>query len=62
MKTVRHPLVSPSLGTQRELVSLHYGEAGLLYARVHQRYATRDMAIAKVAGAVAFRTGNLLSP
>ena len=35
---------------------------GLLYARVHKRYATRDMAIAKVAGAVAFRSGNLLSP
>ena len=35
---------------------------GLLYARVHKRHATRDMAVAKVAGAVAFRSGNLLSP
>jgi len=28
MQTVRHPLISPAPGTQRELVSLHYGQSG----------------------------------
>jgi len=28
MQTVRHPLISPAPGTQRELVSLHYGQTG----------------------------------
>ena len=28
MNTVHHPLLSPAPGTQRELVSLHYGQAG----------------------------------
>jgi len=28
MQVVRHPLISPAPGTQRELVSLHYGQPG----------------------------------
>ena len=28
MRVERHPLLSPSLGTQRELLSFHFGEAG----------------------------------
>ncbi|QPF73643.1 succinylglutamate desuccinylase [Roseateles sp. DAIF2] len=28
MQTLRHPLLSPAPGTQRELISLHYGQAG----------------------------------
>ena len=28
MQLIRHPLLSPAPGTQRELVSLHYGQAG----------------------------------
>ncbi len=28
MQTIRHPLRSPSLGTQREIVSFHYGQLG----------------------------------
>jgi predicted deacylase len=28
MQIIRHPLLSPAPGTQRELVSLHYGQPG----------------------------------
>jgi predicted deacylase len=35
--------------------------AGLLYARISRRYATRGMRVAKVAGTQAFRSGKLLS-
>lgn len=28
MQIVKHPLLSPAPGTQRELVSLHYGTVG----------------------------------
>ncbi|MFZ6657523.1 succinylglutamate desuccinylase/aspartoacylase family protein [Undibacterium sp. TJN19] len=34
---------------------------GILFARVARRYATHGMRIAKIAGPVAYRTGNLLS-
>lgn len=36
--------------------------SGLLYARDNRRYAVRGMGLAKIAGAVAFRSGALLSP
>lgn len=35
--------------------------SGILFARVARRYATHGMRIAKIAGPVAYRTGNLLS-
>ncbi|RZL39767.1 MAG: succinylglutamate desuccinylase/aspartoacylase family protein [Rubrivivax sp.] len=35
MNLVRHPLVSPTPGTQRELVSLHYGQPGGQKAYIH---------------------------
>ncbi|WP_137937423.1 succinylglutamate desuccinylase/aspartoacylase family protein [Chitinivorax sp. B] len=35
--------------------------AGVLYARENRRYATAGMCMAKVAGSVPFKTGNLLS-
>ena len=35
--------------------------SGTLFARVSRRYVTRQMRVAKIAGSVAFRTGNLLS-
>jgi len=35
--------------------------SGVLFARVARRYATHGMRIAKIAGPVAYRTGNLLS-
>ena len=41
---------------------LHATHAGVLYARYNRRYATPGVAIAKVAGATSFRSGNLLSP
>ena len=41
---------------------LHAAHAGVLYARYNRRYATPGVTIAHVAGAVSFRSGNLLSP
>ena len=35
--------------------------SGTLFARVSRRYVTRHMRVCKIAGATAFRTGNLLS-
>ena len=35
--------------------------AGVLFARISRRYVTRGMRVAKIAGPVAFRSGNLLS-
>ena len=37
------------------------GVSGTLFARVSRRYVTRQMRVAKIAGPVAFRSGNLLS-
>jgi predicted deacylase len=36
------------------------GVAGILYARIRERYVTTGGEIAKIAGSVAFRTGDLL--
>ena len=51
-------LVDPISGQVTPLIS-HV--AGVLYARVARRYAQHGMRVAKVAGAVAYRRGNLLS-
>ena len=40
--------------------SVKAGVAGVLYAHIRDRYATRGAELAKIAGATAFRTGELL--
>jgi uncharacterized protein len=40
--------------------SVKAGVAGVLYARIRDRYATRGAELAKIAGATPFRTGELL--
>lgn len=44
-----------------EVTPLVSSVAGVMYARVARRYASRGMSIAKIAGSVAYRSGNLLS-
>ncbi|MBY0574917.1 MAG: succinylglutamate desuccinylase/aspartoacylase family protein [Undibacterium sp.] len=51
-------LVDPISGQVTPLIS---SVAGVLYARVARRYAHYGMQVAKVAGAIAYRSGNLLS-
>lgn len=41
---------------------LHARAAGRCFARTSRRYATRGMRLMKIAGATAWRSGNLLSP
>jgi len=43
-------------------VPLHAEHAGVLYARTFRRYANPGEAVARIAGRIPFRTGNLLSP
>ncbi len=52
-------IVDPMAGTATPLRARH---AGVLYARALRRYANPGEAIARIAGKVPFRTGNLLSP
>ena len=42
--------------------TLHASVSGRCFARSARRFATRGMRLAKIAGAVAYRTGPLLSP
>ena len=51
-------VVDPISGTVTPLIS---SVAGVLYARVARRYAQHGMRVAKIAGAFAYRSGNLLS-
>jgi predicted deacylase len=51
-------LIDPISGKVTPMIS---SVAGVLYARVARRYAQNGMRVAKVAGATAFRSGNLLS-
>jgi predicted deacylase len=51
-------LIDPISGQVTPMIS---NVAGVLYARVARRYAQHGMRVAKVAGAVAYRSGNLLS-
>ena len=44
---------------RRSLIK-HAGVAGVFYARVRDRYAHAGAEIGKIAGATAFRTGELL--
>jgi predicted deacylase len=44
-----------------EVSSLVTSVSGVMYARVARRYAHRGMSVAKVAGSIAYRSGNLLS-
>ena len=50
-------IVDPISG---EVSAVHAGVAGVLYARIRDRYATRGAELGKIAGAKAFRTGDLL--
>jgi uncharacterized protein len=52
-------LVDPLTGL---VTALHAAHAGVLYARHNRRYAAPGVTIAHIAGAVAFRSGYLLSP
>lgn len=52
-------IVDPLSGRATAVRTAH---AGVLYARYNRRYAAPGVTIAHVAGAVAFRSGNLLSP
>lgn len=51
-------VIDPISGTVTPMIS---NVAGVLYARVARRYAQHGMRVAKVAGAFAYRSGNLLS-
>jgi predicted deacylase len=51
-------LIDPLSGETTPMIS---SVSGVLFARVARRYAHRGMSVAKVAGAIAYRTGNLLS-
>lgn len=51
-------LIDPISGKVTPLIS---SVDGVLYARVARRYAQHGMRVAKIAGAVAYRSGNLLS-
>lgn len=51
-------LIDPISGQVTPMIS---SVAGILYARVARRYAQHGMRVAKVAGAIAYRSGNLLS-
>lgn len=51
-------LIDPISGQVTPMVS---NVAGVLYARLARRYAQHGMRVAKVAGALAYRSGNLLS-
>ena len=50
-------VIDPIAGTTHPIQA---GVAGLLYARIRDRYVTRGGEIGKIAGSVAFRTGELL--
>lgn len=50
-------LIEPLTGVQ---TALHATVDGVLFARTLQRYVQRGGGVAKIAGSVAFRTGNLL--
>ena len=50
-------LIDPVTG---EVTVLRTSVTGVLFAHVARRYAQRGAVVAKVAGAIAFRTGNLL--
>jgi predicted deacylase len=52
-------IIDPMAGRN---VAVHAKYPGLLYARSLRRYANPGEVIARIAGKVAFRTGNLLSP
>ncbi len=52
-------IVDPMAGRATPLRARH---AGILYARALRRYANPGDAVARIAGRVPFRTGNLLSP
>jgi predicted deacylase len=47
--------------TTEQAVTLRSATKGVLYAREIRRYATTGMTLCKIAGEVAFKTGNLLS-
>lgn len=47
---------------ERRTTEVRARRAGRLYTRSHRRYAVPGMVVARIAGAVAFRTGKLLSP
>lgn len=51
-------LIDPISGQVTPMIS---NVAGVLYAQVARRYAQRGMRVAKVAGTIAYRSGNLLS-
>ena len=51
-------VIDPISGVVTPMIS---NVAGVLYARVARRYAQHGMRVAKVAGALAYRHGNLLS-
>ncbi len=51
-------LIDPVSGQVTPMIS---SVAGVLYARVARRYAQHGMRVAKVAGVIAYRSGNLLS-
>jgi predicted deacylase len=51
-------VIDPISGNVTPLIS---SVAGVLYARVARRYAQHGMRVAKIAGALAYRSGNLLS-
>jgi len=50
-------IIDPVANTTRRVCA---GVDGLLYARVRDRYVTTGCELAKIAGAVAFRSGELL--
>ena len=50
-------IIDPLANTVHRVVA---GVAGVLYARVRERYATAGAEVGKIAGAKPFRTGDLL--
>jgi len=60
MQTQIHPLISPTLGTERHLTSFHCGPAGVLFARQRTRFARAGMVVGWAAGAGPLWSGSLL--
>ncbi len=50
-------VIDPINNTTQRVVA---GVAGVLYARIRDRYVTAGCEIGKIAGATPFRSGNLL--
>ncbi len=59
--TKGEPIVDVLDPVSGELVTVHASIAGILFARTAFRYAQRGADLAKIAGSVAYRCGNLLS-